>query len=218
MTRPSYAVVLTHDRPGLLARCVDAIAPQVDHVIVVDNASDPPVLLDSKPPNTTVVYVPDQPPNLARLWNRQLDVIASRRWPRRPWDVALLCDDVEVPAGWFACVSDAMRAHDAAAASTHSYAPAPRPYVLTELTNGADRMCPWAFMLPGEKGLRADESMRWWYCDTDLDWQARLSGGTVVAAGPVAVNQLVGDFTARRVDLSLQAHRDGATFNAKWGL
>ncbi len=36
------AVILTHNRPELLAACVGAIRGQVDTVLVVDNASAPP--------------------------------------------------------------------------------------------------------------------------------------------------------------------------------
>jgi GT2 family glycosyltransferase len=46
--RQVLAVVLTHDAPGAPARCLDAIDRQTrpcDAVLVVDNASDPPVVL-----------------------------------------------------------------------------------------------------------------------------------------------------------------------------
>lgn len=213
-----YAIVLTHNRPDLLPGCVDAIADQVDLVVVVDNASSPPATPTWRAENYEFVFVPDQPPNLAKMWNAQLDRIASKHEDGDTWNVAVLCDDVTVPNGWFRCVADQMREHDAAAASTHSYEAIYSPYRLTALTNGGDRMCPWAFVLPGERGLRADESMRWWYCDTDLDWQARQSGGTVVVPGPVAVNGRIGDFTARIPELSAQTHRDAQTFHAKWGV
>lgn len=215
-----YAIVLTHNRPELLPKCVDAIGGQVDLVIIVDNASDPPAQPTWSATNFELVFLPDQPPNLAMMWNTQLDRIAKMetRTEDETWNVAVLCDDVTVPSNWFRCVVDQMREHNAAAASTHSYEVIHTPYRLTTLTNGGDRMCPWAFVLPGEKGLRADESMRWWYCDTDLDWQARLSGGTMVVPGPVAVNERIGDFTARIPELGAQTHRDAQTFHAKWGL
>jgi hypothetical protein len=92
------------------------------------------------------------------------------------------------------------------------------PYVLTELSNGVDRMCPWAFILPGERGLRADESMHWWYVDTDLDWQARQSGGTLIAPGPIAPNSEVGYWTAMRPELNARAGTDAQVFHQKWGL
>lgn len=226
MRAPRYAVVLTHNRPDLLDGCVEAIAPQADVVIVVDNASDPPTRDDGWPPNVVVKHIPDQPPNLSRLWNQQLDAIAALEEPfvgMHPavpgvWDVALLCDDVVVPPDWYDRVATGLREWGAAAASAHSYEPSPASYLLTDLTNGADRMCPWCFMLPGEKGLRADETLRWWYCDTDVDWQARRTGGTVIVAGAVAPNLRVGEYTATKPELGEQAGHDAAAFHAKWGL
>lgn len=210
-----YAVVLTHNRPALLQRCVATLAPQVGLLIIVDNASDPAVEHGGWPPNVSVCQVPDQPPNLGRLWNEQLNELAT--WNvDQPWNVALICDDVIVPPDWYARVRDGLRAHDGTAASAHSYAPAGEAYVLRELTNGADRMCPWAFMLAGEQGLRADETMHWWYVDTDLDWQARQRRGTVIVPGAIAPNLEVGYWTAVKPELGLQAQRDGETFWTKW--
>lgn len=217
MTPSRYAVVLTHNRPALLWECVESVSPQVDQVRIVDNASDPPVPDDEWPSNVVVIHDPLQPPNLAYLWNRQLDAIQGSD-PGAQWDVAVLCDDVLMPPGWLDCVSGALRAHPtAAAASTHSYSPIVEPYLLTGLSNGADRMCPWCFMLPGERGLRADERMKWWYCDTDVDMQARRSGGTLIVPGPIATNERIGEYTDLKPELGEQAGRDGAAFQAKWG-
>jgi len=217
MTPPRFAVVLTHNRPALLWECVESVSPQVDHVIIVDNASDPPVSNDEWPANVTVVHDPLQPPNLAYLWNSALNRIQGQR-PGDMWDVALLCDDVLMPSDWFGRVSGALRAHPtAAAASTHSYAPITEPYLLSHLSNGADRMCPWCFMLPGERGLRADESMKWWYTDTHVDMLARQSGGTLIVPGAIATNERIGEYTNSKPELAEQAGRDGDTFQSIWG-
>lgn len=219
-TRPSrFAVILSHNRPELLRECVALVAPQVDRVVVVDNASDPPVPDDGWQLNVRVVHDPLQPPNLAYLWNSTLDRIRdSWAWVGARWDVALLCDDVMMPPDWFDRVSGALRAHPtAAAASAHSYVPIDQPYLLTQLSNGADRMCPWCFMLPGERGLRADESMMWWWTDTHVDMLARLSGGTLIVPGAIATNERVGEFTNTRPELAEQAGRDGDRFQEIWG-
>jgi glycosyltransferase involved in cell wall biosynthesis len=214
---PRFAVILTHNRPDLLAECVATVAPQADRVIVVDNASDPPATADGWPANVRVVYDPLQPPNLAYLWNRALNNIQLSD-PGDAWDVALLCDDVLMPPDWFDRVSGALREHPtAAAASAHSYAPAGAPYLLTHLSNDANRMCPWCFMLPGERGLRADEDLHWWYCDTDVDMQARQSGGTLIVPGPIATNERIGEYTNSKPELGEQAGRDGVAFQTKWG-
>lgn len=221
MTIPRYSIVLTHDRPELLKQCVAAISSQVDVVLIIDNASDPPVS-PADQDDATVMNIPDQPPNLSRFWNTGLDWVetwVSTNIPATPeWDVAILCDDVIVPEGWFETVASCMRAHGATAASTHQWYPISAPIMKRnpdqDLTN---RMCGWAFVLAGESGLRADEDLKWWFCDTDLDWQARTKGGMVVCPGPVAKNIHPNDWTARVPGLAEQSGQDGVTFARKHG-
>ena len=77
-----------------------------------------------------------------------------------------------------------MRHYQAAAGSTHQYHPTPHP--ILKQAHDSDihnRMCGWAFVVAGEKGQRADESIKWWWCDTDMDWQARINGGMVICPG-----------------------------------
>jgi len=210
-----YAIILTHNRPELLRQCLDAIQPQVDQVLVIDNASDPPV--DAKGVKGAVMYVPDQPPNLSDLWNRGFRWIEWSPGRAQRWDIAMLCDDVIVPEGWFHAVSSCMRELGATAGSTHSWRPVSTPILKTQPdTDIFNRMQGSAFVLNGELGLRADESMRWWWNDTDMDWQARLKGGMVIAPGPVAHNIHPNDFTYSVPGLAEQAGEDGRTFQAKW--
>lgn len=213
-----YGVVLTHNRPDLLARCVAAAAPQLDLLLVIDNASTPPATVDGYN-NVLVVHDDGQPPNLARMWNRALD--AFQAW--RPahtirWDVAVLCDDAILPDGWVHAVSTCMREHGAAAASTHQYTPVTEPVVKTAMDSDIhNRMCGWAFMLAGEKRLRADETMHWWYLDTAIDVDARLNGGMVIVPGPVVFNERPNDFTCSVPGLAERAGRDRQAFAAKYG-
>lgn len=211
-----FAIILTHNRHELLKQCLDAIQPQVDQVLVIDNASNPRV--DAIGVKGAVMYVPDQPPNLSDLWNRGFRWIEWSPNRAEEWDVAMLCDDVTVPEGWFHAVSSCMRAHGAAAGSTHSWHPVSVPIVKTHPDGDIyNRMQGSAFVLAGEKGLRADETMHWWWCDTDLDFMARLKGGMVIAPGLTAHNIHPNDFTNRVPGLAEQAARDGQTFAMKWG-
>jgi glycosyltransferase involved in cell wall biosynthesis len=217
---PRYAIVLTHNRPELLAQCVAAIREQSDFTIVIDNASDPPVALADFPDPVnilTLIRDPEQPPNLSRLWNRGFDTIMDRALSSE-WDVAVLCDDVIVPDGWFETVATGMRANGAAAASTHQWSEVHAPILKQAPDNDLNnRMCGWAFVVAGEKNLRADEDLKWWWCDTDMDWQARNSGGMVIVPGPVAKNIHPNDFTYRVPGLAEQTGVDGLTFTRKWG-
>jgi GT2 family glycosyltransferase len=215
MSNSRYCIVLTHNRHELLKQCLDAIQAQVDQVLVIDNASDPPVRPDGV--RGSVMYVPDQPPNLSDLWNRGFRWIEWSPGRAEQWDIAMLCDDVIVPDGWFQAVSSCMREHGAVAGSTHSWRPVNTPIVKTHPHNDIhNRLQGSAFVLNGEVGLRADESLHWWWCDTDLDWQARLKGGMVIAPGLVAHNIHPNDFTNSVPGLAEQAGKDGNTFKAKW--
>lgn len=220
---PRYAVILTHNRPDELRAAVRAVRPQVDYLWIVDNASEPPVEYDPAWPEPGAIKLghnPLQPPNLAALWNDALNNIAAEAAEAGfgRWDVALLCDDVETPPGWYDAVSGTLRAFNASAASAHKYQWLSQP-MLKIAPDGdfASTMCGWAFVLPGEKGLRADESMHWWFLDNDLDWQARKADGMVLAPGPVAANGQPGHWTNVKPELGEQAGRDRETFRAKWG-
>lgn len=218
----SYAIVLTHQRPELLQQCVAAIAPQVDRVHVVDNASDPPMrrMVSNWPGNMVMFEDATQPPNLAKLWNGQIDLIEriERVKGSETWEVAFLCDDSIVPLGWFSIVAGGIRAHGAAAGSTGALEPR-QDFLLHQRTdaNVWTRMCGWAFMLAGEKGLRANEDLHWWYQDSDLDMEARSRGGTIICPGLNVPNTLPGHWTNAKPHLGSRAGLDRQAFVAKWG-
>src|SRR5215471_3715472 len=223
--RPTrFSVILTHNRPEMLRDTVGQIAPQCDHVMVVDNASDPPVdpvalhdLTGLWHGGIEVLTIPDQPPNLARLWNTALDVIASRLDGTR-YDVALLCDDLDIPPDWYDRVSRCLRENNASAASGHKHWTPAQFIIKTQPDQDImNRMAGEAFMLPGEKGLRADPSMHWWYLDDDIDFQARAADGMVIAPGPGVVNRQPNHWTNVKPELSERAGLDAAAFAAKWG-
>src|SRR6266498_5665506 len=67
-----------------------------------------------------------------------------------------------------------------------------------------------------ELGLRWDESLRWWYADTDLDWRCRELGGVLAVPGPHPIHKHPSAQTFDSFELYAQAHQDEATFNAKW--
>lgn len=218
----SYAVVLTHQRPDLLQQCVAAIAPQVDRLHVVDNASDPPMrrMVTDWPANMVMFEDATQPPNLSRMWNDQFALIEKieRGKQVETWEVAVLCDDSIAPPGWFAIVAAGIRAHQAAAGSTGPLGPRSDYLLKTQLDGDVyTRMCGWAFVLAGEKSLRADESMHWWFADSDVDYQARQMGGTIICPGLSVPNTLPGEWTNAKPELGTRAGLDREAFAAKWG-
>lgn len=222
----NLALILTHDRPGLLCQCVAAIGPQVDIVIIIDNASDPVVKLDDLPQVDAVqllMTIPDQPPNLSKLWAMGLRVaasLASRSKGRGPHRVAILCDDAMVPPGWMAAVCAAMTRTGASAGCSD---PMGHLSVGQERVKLApdhalmERMPGWAFVLELGRGVEPDERFHWWWGDTDVDWQARRAGGTVMIGGSPVPNLRPNDFLVNMSGLSQRAGLDGEAFEAKWG-
>jgi hypothetical protein len=219
-THGRYAIVLTHNRPELLAQCIEAIGPQVDMTFVVDNASEPPAV--SQPGSPPAIFIRDmeQPPNLSRLWNvgmRAVNTYAGFS-EERTWDIAYLCDDAIVAPDWFKTVATAIRDHRCLAGSTHCAIPVSHPIVKHAADHDVwNRMCPWAFIVAGEVGILADEDLKWWWGDTHMDFTARLGGGMVVAPGPVVPNLRMNEYTGTRPELMAQSGKDGETFAAKWG-
>lgn len=218
---PRVAIVPTHNRPAELARLLDSLSTQCHVVVIIDNASTPPVDLPDWHPNRDVLGMrqlvvrdEEQPPNLYRLWNVGLHVAAEyvRGGDTDAYDVAIFNDDTDVPPGWWDAVSGPLRAHPTAVVGcTGAYDPVPRP----QLRDAPDRdlmgrMTPWAWIAKGEVGQRADERFRWWWGDTDWDWRARALGGVLTVPGPVARNTLANSSTVGA--LAEQAGRDRETF------
>lgn len=218
--RPTrYAVIPTHNRPEHLRNLVRQLHGSCDVVVIIDNASDPPVnradLGEYVP--TVVLSDPEQPPNLARFWNVGLTAIHALASPEHDvWDVAILNDDVELPDGWYDYVAGALRTHDVLAASGDAYGHVREPLVRRDKHGSlGTRMCPWAFVIRGECGFEADERLRWWWQDTDAEWRLAIAGGVVVMPGYIAKN-LGANSTTIGV-LAEQAGRDAQTFTEKWG-
>lgn len=213
-----FAVILTHNRPDMLRDCIFSIWPQVDVLIIVDNASDPPVDKEALPfadDLLVVLRVEEQPPNLSRLWNMGIYEATMMSLEDCPeFYIAMLCDDTIVPEGWFDVVTTAMAEFGAAAGCSHPGDTTPGYRLLKTLPDGdlANRMPGWAFILDGNKELRADERLHWWWCDTDLDWRARAAGGMVMVSGYPVPNRLPNDFTVNVPGLAQQAGADGEMF------
>jgi hypothetical protein len=221
-----FAVVTTAGERGCLKECLEAVKPQVDRILLVANVPDQKPLLLTKILSFRIfdylrnpmdcLREPEKPPNLSRLWNVGLD--AAERYATLQeadtWHVAVLNDDAIVPYDWFETVVLAMTMTGAAAGCsgpTTYFHDKPGPVGLDT------RMTGWAFILDGTKGLRADENLRWWFGDDDLDWQARQAGGmSMTGVLPAAQNLFPnGSMTP---ELHAQTALDAEYFLSKWGM
>jgi glycosyltransferase involved in cell wall biosynthesis len=227
-TIPRAVVIATHDRPAELRRAVEAIAPQVDVIVVIDNASDPPIYrsdllgTSGNMPDVRLCLVHDdeQPPNLSRLWNVGLEraellLLGERSTRERyQWDVAVLNDDAIPPPGWFDAVAGAMRQEGCVAGSSYPFEALTPDYVCVHRAGPPSigtRLAGWAMMLRGEwDGARFDERLRWWFSDDLLSLRAREAGGLVHVGGYPVPN--TGADSSTVGVLAEQAGRDRATF------
>jgi hypothetical protein len=220
MTKACYGLVITHNRHDILAATVQQLRRQVSHVVVMDNASNPPVD-DNMSDGVHVIHDALQPPNIAYLWNVGLSYLAQLATDEGhdEWYVALICDDISLPDDWVPRVVDTMmRVHATAGSTHHNEGVLQNPLVKTSPDHDLyNRMQGAAFVLAGHKGISADETMHWWWCDTDMDFQSRITGGMVLVPGPIAVNTRPNDYTAAKPELMEQAGKDGERFTQKWG-
>lgn len=210
------AVIPTHDRPEVLQRCLNAIAPQVNEIIIIDNNT---ILgqVDACPEvsecETIVIPALMQPPNLSKLWNIGLDIAERFAGPQeRDWYVAVLNDDAIVPPGWFEAVVKGMARTGAVAGCSGPQAATHR---VAEPVNLYTRMTGWAFILKGNEGLRADERFEYWFGDDDLGWQAAERGGMTMVQGFQVENLFPnGSMTP---ELHARTALDAQAFVDKWG-
>lgn len=202
-TPPTWAVVPSAGR-DYLHGCLASIRGQVDGIVVVANSGYRAEDLTG----AIVVHDTAADRNISRWWNLGLDRLVTLGLMQ--WNALVLNDDVTLEPGAVYRMASTLRAHHAALAY-----PGPRERVLTE--PGGERITGWCFMLRGENGLRADESMAWWYSDNSLDWTARKSGGAVTVPGVGVHHHDPNGYTNRIPELAAQASRDRGTFQARWG-
>ena len=239
-----YAVIPTHNRPDDLAELLDSIPPDV-HVLVIDNASDPSITGEAGfrgdqftrflGRRIRVLRDEEQPPNLSRLWNLGLDWAArlhteycglaehspdvTKLPPIGGYAVTVLNDDVVLPQEFFSRMGGELLDHEVDIAfpcsdgSTRCHVNKAKGAVGTRL-----RMTGFCFTVRGSSGLRADERLRWWCGDDDLEQQA-LQGGRGTVRVPFSVGSIVHKYPDQSTTgvLREQTSLDMATFVKKWG-
>ncbi len=202
MTALRFAVIPTHDRPTDFQDCLEAIAPQVDHVFVISHRA-PYMPAPAWGAHCTIVPYDYRLPNISEMWNMGIDRAAILA-QGDPYYVAVLNDDAIAPLDWFDRVTTAMTSEFPGGAAAGCVRRATDP-----------RMAGYAFILDGTRGLRADEQFQWWWGDVDLQQQAMRSGGIAYAEGPDVEHRHPNSTTVGV--LAEIAGEDGKRFEAKWG-
>lgn len=195
--------------------------------LVVYNRRDPGWVMDSDFPSipyanpnrapyvSTRYWQEGEPVNLSEIWNIGLNW-AHELAAGEDYVVAVFNDDLTLPPGTVQMFAEAIETFGTAAAFAASWGGV---FVTRhgDPINLANRMCGFAFAFRGSAGLRADESLLWWWGDTDLDLQARKAGGVVSVPIPGLEHHDPNGYTNRNPELTEQAGRDRETFRRKHG-
>jgi hypothetical protein len=216
-----YAVIPSGFRPVELRNLVTRLVADDVNVIIVDTGYDRIRIVH---PKVSISQDLTLPKNIQRWWNVGLRraykaqelLVKLGKTTDEEFIVAVLNDDVVVPAGFVQTLASALERTGAAAAC-----PAPgmrAPEMLVDYLRNAPRMLGFAFALRGSLGLLADESFGWWYGDNDLDWQARDRGGVVHVGGSWDGFQHLYPDSTTTGELAEQAGLDRQTFIKKWGV
>jgi len=207
-----WAVIPSKSRPVELHNLVEQLLNDHVKVVVIDNG----VQFSHYSDDVHIIRDFEDPPNLSHLWNVGLKYVADMN-PDDQYYVAVLNDDLILPHGFVSECARRLSATSAAVAYPDQHGRGAdlfltdvRPYPLQF------RMTGYAFVLRGSAGIFADETIKWWYGDNDIEWQARNMGGTLMLGG-LKVQHLFPDHTTVG-GLMEQAGRDRETFIKKWGM
>lgn len=213
-----YAVIPSGQRLEELTQLVKILVEDGVHVIVVNTGYALEDMngrgLGTPEHPTMVVQDFREPKNISRWWNLGLGCAdyRNRHSGEDEYVVAVLNDDIVVQPGFVHALANGILHYDVAAAFPDVFG-VQRDQIFHQPSHW--RMSGYAFALRGSLGLRADESMQWWYGDNDLEWQALRAGG-VVTVGGLGIRHLYPNSTTTG-ELAEQAGRDRQTFQTKWG-
>ena len=135
------------------------------------------------------------------------------------WDVLLIESDARMSAEDVAIVRSELRHYKdvaLAGADWKGLLTDGQPKIRRDNTawNLHGRIPGIAFIVRGELGLRHDPEFRWWLADDDFEWQARVSGGTMLVPGTTVTH---GHSRPLEGDRLTAWNEDQAKFLAKWG-
>lgn len=216
--RLRFVVVPSNGR-ACLGDCLKAIGPQVDYTIIVYTV--PYREGELRPVAGQGAALRDlRSPNISRWWNQGFNlaerVNSLSDGAKKEYDVAVLNDDVIVPPGWFDAVSGKMR--DMRAAAGCSGGPGNMPVFHTQPGPVPldTRLQGFAYVVAGEKGIKANEELRWYFSDDWIDWESRRNGGVVMIPG-LHVNHLYPN-QQMTGELHQFSAEDAIKFQAMWGM
>lgn len=215
ISQPTYAIIPTNGRE-CFERALASVYHQVDRVFVIEGGPDAKLLHPRGEFDYDFTVIREPELNISKWWNLGLHVIADRARQNRTqrWNVVIINDDVILPPGWVKKVAEMMRSMNVAAASTGNPNPIPALHTQPGPVNLMTRLQGFAFMLAGERGVRANEQLKWYFSDDHVDWLSRQKGGVLSIPG-LQVEHLYpnGQVTP---EIQEQIAKDAHTFTQYW--
>lgn len=198
MTDPWLVIPTAERYPDLLAGIIENAGIPTDRIVLV--ATTPSAAL-GRPAG--VRRVADfRGPNIQAWWNRGIDLAVDLGAEQ----VAVFNDDLRITPDVIPAMSARLSETGAVlcCVGTLAYPAAP--------------MTGWAWMLDATRGIRPDESYRWYYGDTDL-WDRAASAAGGVCAVDLTVEHLhPGRATTSRPELEALAEHDRLLYQARRGM
>lgn len=212
---PTFAIIPTNGRDCFHA-CLKAVYNQVDRVYVVEGGPDAKLLGEGFGEHLDFTIIREPELNISKWWNLGLQLIANRALASRAakWNVVVLNDDAIIPPGWVNQLDKTMRGMGVAAASSGNPNPIPALHTQPGPVGLFTRLQGFAFMLAGEKGVRANEQLKWYFSDDHVDWLSRQQGGVVSIPG-LHVTHLHPDGQVTP-EIQEQIAKDAHTFTQYW--
>lgn len=210
-----WAVIPSCCRPVELAELVSSLVADDVDVVVVDTGYPEP--WSTYHGRVSVLRDADGEKNISRWWNTGLQHVAD--WIATYADgeeycVAVLNDDIRIPDKFVTQLAEALDEYGTDVAYPDQFNSGTQRYDAHRAPGLYYRMSGYAFCLRGSAGIFADETIKWWYGDDDIEWQARRGRGTV-CVGNLTVQHLYPSSTTVG-ELAEQAGRDRVTFETKW--
>lgn len=216
MTVETWGITACH-RPDieLTRRTLQLQRLPADRVILVANGPEPPT--QAEIPEATVIATREQEISLTRWWNEALEYVSARA-PAVHNIYVFDADSMASPAV-VRQLAVVLRRESVAATCPDRHGTLTDGDVHIERRLVAQpqalRMTGYCFMLRGELGLRADTQFRFWYCDDDMEFQARVAGGVGMVGGCSVGHPVTGRPPSPYIQRC--AEEDREKFIQKWG-
>jgi hypothetical protein len=214
MSLPVFVTIPVY-RPSIAdaCECIEAMGIEPTRVIVVANGQNPPTRREL--PAGVILTVDSNPYggiNISRWWNTGLRIASLAA--EGDHATLVINADARIDRAGIDTLAHTIDLTGVAAAYPSLHGLPSHTNYRPEEVDLRTRLTGFCFMLRGD-GVRADERFAWWYGDDDIDWQARVAGGSRMVTGVHVTHPAMGGTDTEALAETIRVDR--ARFVAKWG-